>query len=421
MTTENAHKCKILVLGGGTGGCTIASKFISKLGKNQVAIIEPADLHYYQPMLTMIGGGMKELKEASRPMSEVLPKDAIWIKENVSKIDAKNNAVTTTGGKRIEYEFLVVSLGLELRYDKIPGVLEALETPRSGVASNYSPKYVEQTYKYLQDTNSGKAIFTFPQGPVKCAGAPLKACLISEDFLRRNGKRKNVDVIYRTSLPVIFSVKHYADKLNQLCAVRGIDVGFQQELISVDSAEKTATFKNLANPQETEKFEFSFLHVTPPMSPPEVLKTTPELVDGAGFVNVNKETLQSQSFSNVYGIGDCTNLPTSKTAAAIAAQSGVLYQNLLKDIEGRSSEEKVKYDGYTSCPLVTGYSSVILAEFDYSLTPLETFPVDQSKEHRAMFFMKKDAMPFLYWNGMLKGYWNGPQFLRKILHFGVGR
>uniref|UniRef100_A0A0A9X5R5 Sulfide:quinone oxidoreductase, mitochondrial n=1 Tax=Lygus hesperus TaxID=30085 RepID=A0A0A9X5R5_LYGHE len=423
MSTANAdsenHKCKLLVLGGGTGGCTVASKFIPKLGKNEVAIVEPADLHYYQPMFTMIGGGMKKLKSAFRPMSQVIPKDAVWIKESVSAINPKTNTVTTTRGKKIEYDYLVVSLGLELRYDKVHGLLEALEAPDSGVASNYSPKYVERTYRFLKDTKTGKAVFTFPVGAVKCAGAPLKACLISEDYFRRMGRRNDVEVLYRSSLPVIFSAKHYAKQLNKLCAERNIDVGFQQELVNVDHKAKEAVFKNLAGPSELTSIKFSFLHVTPPMSPPEVLNTSPELIDAAGFLDVDKSTLQSKAFSNVYGIGDCTNLPTSKTAAAVAAQSGVLFNNLLNDMNGRT--EKETYDGYTSCPLVTGYSSVILAEFDYTLEPLETFPIDQSKEHRSMFYMKKDAMPFLYWNGMLKGYWNGPGFMRKVLHLGMGR
>ena len=61
-----------------------------------------------------------------------------------------------------------------------------------------------------------------------------------------------------------------------------------------------------------------------------------------------------------------------------------------------------RYDGYTSCPLITGYKSCILAEFDFDLSPLETFPINQGKERRSMYHLKADMMPFIYWNQMLK-------------------
>lgn len=108
-------------------------------------------------------------------------------------------------------------------------------------------------------------------------------------------------------------------------------------------------------------------------------------------------------------------------------------------MEGKSPS--MNYDGYTSCPLVTGYSKCILAEFDYDGNPLETLPINQAKERRTSFIMKKDLMPTLYWKLMLKyvayalvigtakisntyfysGLWNGPKPIRKILHLGASR
>ena len=62
---------------------------------------------------------------------------------------------------------------------------------------------------------------------------------------------------------------------------------------------------------------YEMLHVVPPMSAPSALKSSSALTDAAGYLNVNKETLQHVKYSNVFGIGDCTNVPTSKTAAAV--------------------------------------------------------------------------------------------------------
>jgi NADPH-dependent 2,4-dienoyl-CoA reductase/sulfur reductase-like enzyme len=124
------------------------------------------------------------------------------------------------------------------------------------------------------------------------------------------------------------------------------------------------------------------------------------LVDSTGFVDVDKQTLQHKKYPNIFGIGDCTNVPTSKTAAAIAAQSEILFENLSDYMKGKTPDEK--YDGYTSCPLVTGYGKLILAEFDFDGNPLETFPIDQGKERRFFYHLKKDFMPPLYWYPFLK-------------------
>uniref|UniRef100_A0A069DU02 Sulfide:quinone oxidoreductase, mitochondrial n=1 Tax=Panstrongylus megistus TaxID=65343 RepID=A0A069DU02_9HEMI len=416
--SSNKQSCKLLVLGGGTGGCTIAAKFRPKLGKNKIVVVEPNDKHYYQPMFTLVGGGIKPMEETNRLESSVLPEGVIWIKDTVANIDPESSVVMTKLGTEISYDYLVVALGIELQYNKIKGLEEALSIPDSGVCSNYSPKYVQRTYDTLSKIREGNAVFTFPNTPVKCAGAPLKACLISEDFIRKTGKRDKIRFYYRTSLPVIFSVKHYATKLHEVCSKRNVDVALKQELVEVDYLNREAFFKDVERPLDIRAIPYTMLHVTPPMGPPAVMQSHPDLVDHSGFLRVNKSTLKHDYFPNIYGIGDCTNLPTSKTAAAVAAQSNVLYKNLSSDIKG-SNAVKYKYDGYTSCPLVTGVGTCIMAEFDYNLQPLETFPIDQSKEHFSMYWMKKNLMPFLYWNFMLRGFWSGPKLVRKMLHLGL--
>ncbi|KAG8233097.1 hypothetical protein J437_LFUL013288 [Ladona fulva] len=146
--------------------------------------------------------------------------------------------------------------------------------------------------------------------------------------------------------------------------------------------------------------EYSLLHATPPMSSPKILRDCKELVDPAGFLDVDKDTLLHKKYENIFGIGDCTNLPTSKTGAAVASQLRVVRLNL--DAKMSNKKMEASYLGYTSCPLVTGYNSCILAEFDYNGQPMETFPVDQSKERLSMFLMKKYFMPQIYWSGMLR-------------------
>ncbi|XP_065093357.1 sulfide:quinone oxidoreductase, mitochondrial isoform X2 [Ochlerotatus camptorhynchus] len=409
------HKCKVLVVGGGAGGCAVAAKLSSKLGAGKVLIVEPADNHYYQPMFTLIGGGIKTLKDSYRPMSKVLPTLAKWVKDSAVKFEPDNNTVYTANGDKIEYDFLLVATGLQLNYDKIPGLVDALSIPKGKVCSNYSPKYVDRTYQALQLFKSGNAIFTYPNSPVKCPGAPQKILYIGEHYLRKSKKRQNANVVYNTSLPVIFGVKHYADQLWKIIEKRDIKVNLRTNLVEVIPDKNQAVFQNLDKPEEKFTTDYEFLHVTPPMGAPDALAACTSLVTETGFVDVSKDTLQHLKYENVFAIGDCSASPNSKTAASVAAQSQIVYKNMIAVMNGVKPTRV--FDGYASCPLVTGYNTCIMAEFDYNLTPLETFPIDQSKERISMFYMKKDLMPPLYWHLLLNGLWNGPGFARKLMHF----
>ncbi|EAW77320.1 hCG2001986, isoform CRA_b [Homo sapiens] len=449
---------EVLVLGGGSGGITMAARMKRKVGAENVAIVEPSERHFYQPIWTLVGAGAKQLSSSGRPTASVIPSGVEWIKARVTELNPDKNCIHTDDDEKISYRYLIIALGIQLDYEKvflkgawlplygnfsindsflklektnegdktstacfclfiswiIKGLPEGFAHPKIG--SNYSVKTVEKTWKALQDFKEGNAIFTFPNTPVKCAGAPQKIMYLSEAYFRKTGKRSKANIIFNTSLGAIFGVKKYADALQEIIQERNLTVNYKKNLIEVRADKQEAVFENLDKPGETQVISYEMLHVTPPMSPPDVLKTSP-VADAAGWVDVDKETLQHRRYPNVFGIGDCTNLPTSKTAAAVAAQSGILDRTISVIMKNQTPTKK--YDGYTSCPLVTGYNRVILAEFDYKAEPLETFPFDQSKERLSMYLMKADLMPFLYWNMMLRGYWGGPAFLRKLFHLGM--
>ncbi|CAH2274044.1 sulfide:quinone oxidoreductase, mitochondrial [Pelobates cultripes] len=403
----------VVVVGGGAAGITMSSRMKRKVGAGNVAVIEPSEKHYYQPMWTLVGGGAKQLASSERSTSSLIPSGVKWIKSEVKGFDPDKNSIRIDDDKEISYKYLIIALGIKLQFEKVKGLPEGFQYPKIG--SNYSVKYVEKTWKALQDFKKGNAIFTFPNTPVKCAGAPQKIMYLSEAYLRKTGKRSDANIIFNTSLGVIFGVKKYADALLDIIRERNIQVNYRHNLIEVRADKQEAVFENLDKPGETKVYQYEMLHVTPPMGPPDVLVNSP-VADAGGWVDVSKDTLQHKKYPNVFGIGDCTNLPTSKTAAAIAAQSAVLDKTI--SLVMKNENPTSKYDGYTSCPLVTGYSKVILAEFDYSQQPLETFPIDQGKERRSMYHMKADMMPFLYWNLLLKGYWGGPAPYRKLMHLG---
>lgn len=406
---------QFLIVGGGAGGLSISSTLCRKF-PHATAIIEPSENHYYQPLWTLVGGGIERLEDSVRPTGSLIPPGCTWYQTSVGEFKPDQNLVVTADGQEIAYEFLFVAVGLKLRFDKVIGLPQALGTP--GVGSNYSHLTVNDTWKAIQNFKGGNAIFTVPNSPIKCLGAPQKIMYLAEAYFRENNVRDKANVMFNTSLDRIFGVKKYADSLSKIVEERDIKINFKRNLIAINSDTQEATFEILdgSQPKRLETYEYDMIHVTPPMGPPDCLIGSP-ISDETGFVDVDKITMRHKKYSNIFAIGDCANSPNGKTAAAVAGQTGVIKANVMALIEGRAMP--AQYDGYTSCPLVTGYNKLILAEFDYNGNPLETFPFDQSKERYTMYYMKKDILPEVYWNGLVRGLWPGVSPLRRTLHLGM--
>ncbi|MEQ8664070.1 MAG: FAD/NAD(P)-binding oxidoreductase [Gammaproteobacteria bacterium] len=392
-------KQRIVVVGGGTGGMSVVSALNQWPGRENLAItlIEPSEYHYYQPQWTLVGGGLFPREVTRRPMASLVPRAVNWINKAVAGFVPEENHVLTVDGERVDYDYLIVAAGLKLDWDKIEGLPGNLG--KHGICSNYSYDSVESTWASIRALKQGKALFTFPPPPIKCAGAPQKIMYLAEDYFRRQGVRANIEVGYRCAGDAIFAVKKYADALNAICAHRDIDTQFAWKLVAVDAAAHEATFEHTKNGERMTE-HYDMLHVTPPMSAPTFVAESP-LANAGGFVDVDKGTTQHVRYPNVFSLGDASSLPTSKTAAAVRAQLPVLVMNLASQMEGRGLTET--YDGYSSCPLVTGYGRLILAEFDYDLNPKETFPFDQGKERLSMYLLKKHVLPVIYWRGLIEG------------------
>ncbi len=393
----NNNKYQVVIVGGGTAGITVAAQLSKSSRPFEIAIIEPSEKHYYQPIWTLVGAGVFPREFSERETKDFIPTGVEWIKDKVVQIDPDDNNLTTENGQTIGYVFLVVAAGIQLDWDNIPGLKGSIG--KNGVCSNYSHKTVVSTWENIRNFQGGNAIFTQPSTPIKCGGAPQKICYLAEHYFWKIGVREKCNVTFALPQGVIFPVKKYADALMGVVERKGIDVKFQHNLIELRPDKKEAIFKNVDSGNDI-AMRYDMIHVTPPMSSPDFIKESP-LSDEEGWVDVNKDTLQHNRYENVFGIGDCSSLPTSKTAAAIRKQTPVLVNNLLSKINGTILNDS--YDGYTSCPLVTGYGSLILAEFDYDKNPKETFPFDQSQERYSMYALKAYLLPWLYWHGMLKG------------------
>ncbi|HMW89808.1 MAG TPA: FAD/NAD(P)-binding oxidoreductase [Candidatus Obscuribacter sp.] len=394
---KSGNHHKVVIVGGGTAGISVAARLMRAIGDVDIALIEPSEKHYYQPLWTLVGGGICDKSESVKDEYSLIPSGVKWIKDKVSDVKPDSNLVKLASGGEVHYDYLILAPGLQIDWHKIPGLTETLG--KNGVCSNYSYELVDKTWEFISKFKGGNAVFTQPNTPVKCGGAPQKIAYLAEEAFVNSGVRERTKVIFCSANAGIFSVKKYANTLSKVLERKQIETRFRTDLIAINGAEHKATFKHLDTGAES-TIEFDMIHVTPPMSAPDFIKGS-AVADQTGWVDVDKNTLQHKRYENVFALGDASNLPTSKTGAAIRKQSPVVVANLMAAMQGKPLVHL--YDGYTSCPLVTGYNSLVLAEFDYDLQPQETFPFDQSEERYSMYVFKKDILPQIYWYGMMKG------------------
>lgn len=388
---------KFLIVGGGAAGITVAARLCRQGAEGQVAIIEPSEKHYYQPLWTLVGAGVLPREQTERREADYMPSGTAWIKDAVTEFDPDANAVTLKSGRRVRYDFLIVAAGLQIDWGKVAGLRENIG--KHGVCSNYGYDTVNSTWDAIRNFKGGDAVFTHPATPIKCGGAPQKIMYLAEEAFARQGVRGNTRVHFYSGEAAIFRVEKYAAALTKVLERKQIAPRFKHNLKEIRVNSREAIFDDQANNKEVVQ-RFDMIHVTPPQSSPDFIKKSP-LAAASGFVDVDKATTRHVKYPNIFALGDCSSLPTSKTGAAVRKQAPVVVANVLA--ASRGSDAVSKYDGYSSCPLVTGYKSLILAEFDYDLKPCETFPFDQSKERYSMYLLKRYALPAMYWSGMLRG------------------
>ena len=396
---QDTHQ--ILVVGGGTGGLTVASQLLNRDDAPDVAVIEPSDTHYYQPLWTLIGAGVFPKEESERPMAEVMPNGATWIQDAAASFDPENNTVTTQNGDTYGYDYLVMAAGIQIDWDGIPGLADAVGQPGTGVVSNYAYDTCETTWDAIQHfPEGGTALFTEPTMGVKCGGAPQKIMYLADDAFRRQGVRDGSRIAFMKAKGKLFSSPPYEETLYDVIERKNIELNLMTELVELKPDSTQAVFQDLETEEEM-TVDYDMIHVVPPMSAPDFIADNP-LAAEDGFVEVDPGTLQHTRFDNVFALGDNSNLPTSKTGAAIRKQAPVLVDHLMASLRNTTPINGT-YSGYTSCPLVTGYGKLVLAEFDYDKNPEESFPFDQTQERYSMYALKAYGLPRMYWNGMLKG------------------
>jgi sulfide:quinone oxidoreductase len=412
---------QILIIGGGTAGIMTAAQLQKEQKSLDIAIIEPSESHYYQPAWTLVGAGTYDYDKTRRDTRDFIPNGVEWIKDKATALLPDENLVKTTTTD-FTYDYLIVATGLVYDFSLIEGLTESID--KGIVCSNYTDS--KHTWEVIKNFKGGNAIFTLPTTPIKCGGAPQKIAYLAADHFRKVGIDKQTNVVFASPGSVIFGVKPIAETLMKV--IERYDIHFKPFYapVKIDAQNQIVTFQYRA-PDRTAyqiddkikeeqfieeenmyiKMPFDMLHLAPPQRAPEFVRES-ALANPDGWLDVDIHTLQHKKFANVFGLGDVAALPTAKTGAAIRKQVPIMSEHLLSLINN-TPKSTASYNGYSSCPLVTGYGKMALAEFDYdnNFTPdpklKQMLVFDSEKEHWRLWMFKKYLLPYLYWNRMLKG------------------
>jgi len=393
----------VVVVGAGSGGIAIASSLLKREPDLRIALIDPSQEHYYQPGWTMVGGGIFDIASTKRPTQSVIPRGVTWVNKAVTHFSPDEDKVHLDDGSELHYRQLVVAPGLVLNWKGIEGLEESLGS--NGVTSNYLYDLAPYTWDLVQQLKKGKAIFTQPPMPIKCAGAPQKALYLSADHWFKENRISDVDVHFFNAGPVLFGVEAFVPTLKSYMEKYQANLHFSHTLIKVDGPNKTAWFKtkNEAGDEVIVDTEFDMLHACPPQCAPDFISNS-VLSDSAGWLDVDQVTLRHTRYHNIWGLGDIVNTPNAKTVAAVRKQVPVVADNLCNALNNKAPS--VGYDGYGACPLTVERGKIVLAEFGYGGKLMPTFPGWLNTATQATtlaWLLKANMLPAVYWQVMLKG------------------
>ncbi|WP_223846297.1 NAD(P)/FAD-dependent oxidoreductase [Wenzhouxiangella sp. AB-CW3] len=397
---------RIVIVGAGAAGLAAANRLSSALDGARITLIDRRERHLYQPGLTLVATGLWKPGQVIDRNQRYVQRGVDWVHASVSEFNPEANRVVTDTGDTIDYDYLIVTTGLHVDFDAVEGMSPDL-IGREGIGCVYdTPEHATRTWDMIDRfiDQGGVGLFTRGPGGIKCAGAPLKVTMLTEDLATRRGQREPTAMIYNSPGPGLFSQPDIDQFLKEEFPRRDIDINWHHRLVGIEPEQHRATF---ATPEGEVRLDYDFIHVVPPMRAPDALGNSPlawqdgEFAADGNWMEVDRHSMQHPRFPNVFGAGDCVGTPIGKTAASVKAQVPVAVDNLLSLIAG--SEPTARYNGYTSCPLITTRGQAILVEFDYNLDMVPSFPfISPYREHWVPWIMKDKFLKAAY-NAMLRG------------------
>src|SRR5580704_14774145 len=273
--TAGGEPRDVVIVGGGAAGIATAASVLARRPDLDILVVEPQTKHYYQPGWTLVGGGVFTAAITERDEESVMPRRAHWLKSAVAAFAPETNEVILDNGERIAYRMLVAAPGIKLDWGAIEGLPETLG--QNGVTSNYRYDLAPYTWQLVRELRGGRALFTQPPMPIKCAGAPQKAMYLSSDHWRRSGRLEQIDVQFFNAGAVLFGVADYVPALMEYVRRYDIALNFGFNLSAIDGPAKRAIFRRTLENGSVESVtsEFDMIHVVPPQKAPDFIRVSP--------------------------------------------------------------------------------------------------------------------------------------------------
>jgi len=389
----------LVILGGGTAGTMMANHLAKKLDKKDwtIHIIDERKEHYYQPGYLFLPFGIYEEADVIKPIKNFIPSTAIFINESIEKIDTGMNRILLKNATSIKYDILIIATGSKIAPEETEGMMGS-EWQKS-VFDFYTFEGANKLRNKLKEWKGGNLVVHITEMPIKCPVAPLEFAFLADSFFKKKNLRDKVNITYVTPLSGAFTKPKATATLEHLLVEKNIHIIGDFAIECVDNEKK------VIRDYGGKEIPFDLL-VTVPTNKGDDLMERSGLGDDLNFVPTNKTTLQSKSFSNIFVIGDASNIPASKAGSVAHFSAEILTENILHYIKGEPL--KAEFDGHANCFIETGNSKALLIDFNYTQEPVTgTFPIPQIGplwllKESWLNHLGKLAFKWIYWNMLLK-------------------
>ncbi|MCF6270644.1 MAG: NAD(P)/FAD-dependent oxidoreductase [Melioribacteraceae bacterium] len=391
---------KLLILGAGTAGTMMLNKFAKELDSNEwgITIVDQHETHYYQPGFLFIPFGIYNKKDVIKPKRDFFPRGVEVIVSGIDKIEPKENRVLLQNNQVLTYDYLIVATGSKINPKETEGL--AGELWQKSIFDFYTVEGAVALADFFKHWEGGKLVLNITEMPIKCPVAPLEFVFLADSYFTERGMRDKVDIHFVTPLPGAFTKPKASSILGDFLSKKNISLTTEYNIAKVDNENK-----KIVSWDEIE-IPFDVLITIPTNMGDEMIERS-GMGDELNFIPTDNYTLMVDGYDNIFAIGDCTNLPSSKAGSVAHFQADILFENFLDVIDGR--EPRAKFDGHANCYIESGFGKGILIDFNYDTEPLPgKYPLPgvgpfSLLEETKMNHYGKIMFRWIYWNLLLKG------------------
>ncbi|GMA31342.1 NAD(P)/FAD-dependent oxidoreductase [Litorihabitans aurantiacus] len=387
----------VVVVGGGNAGLSLAGKLLRE-GARDVAVVEPARVHHYRPMLSYVAGGQAELAELQHAQDEVGPSGARRYAGAVVAVDPRRSTVTLADGRELGYGDLALCPGSDVDWDAIPGSREAVATPAA--STSYLPEHAVDVWPMLTGVRAGRVVVVVDDRHVPCAPVILKPLVMALEHWRATGVRGAIDVEVLLASETFVPLPRAEAELRAMLEEQGVALRTGVRVSAVEPRDGDGDGGTVVTVDGV-RTPYDALLLAPPHRAPAWVAASGLTTSEGGFVVVDPDTLQVPGHPRIWALGDVADLDALPSGGALRQQVPVVAHNIAARRTGRAMRI---YDGYSIAPVTTRAHRLLLAEFDRDGREEPTIPVgDLVRPRAASWFFDRYVEPVVYLRRLLRG------------------